>query len=74
MIAVPNPIRTQYCTTEEAAEILDVHTSQLTRYVQDGKLKPERIGRQMLFLRRDVQRFKRPGQGYRSDIQKSQKS
>ena len=74
MNAVANPIRSTYCTTKEAAEILEVDASQLTRYAKDGRLVPERIGRQMLFLRRDVMRFKRPGQGHRSDLQKSQNS
>lgn len=74
MNAVANPIRTEYCTTEEAARILEVHPSQISRYVGDGRLSAERFGRQLLLLRREVQRFKVPGRGFRSDLQRSGKS
>ena len=73
MTTLANPIRDTYCTTEQAARILGVHPSQLSRYTKKG-LKAERIGRQLLFLKRDVQRFKRPGQGFRSDLPTSQNS
>lgn len=68
------PLTHDYCTADEAARMLGVHPSQVTRYVRKRQLPAQRIGRQVLLLRRDVERFQRPGQGFRRDIMESQKS
>lgn len=52
-----------YYTPEEAAKVLGVSQSQITRYVQAGTLKSIPVGRQMLFEQSAVHNFTRPPRG-----------
>lgn len=59
MAAIPG-----YYTPEEAARVLGVHVSQITRYVKNGDLKPIPLGqRGMLFEQGHVHSFQRPKRG-----------
>ena len=52
-----------YYTPEEAAHVLGVHVSQISRYVKAGDLKPIPVGRSMLFEQSDIHNFIRPQRG-----------
>ena len=52
-----------YVTTHEAAEIIGVSHSQVTRYCASGDLPSIRPGHEVLIKRRDAKRFKRPRRG-----------
>lgn len=55
-------------TVIEAARIIGVSHSQVTRYIKSNLLTAERLGNQLLLDRRDVERFQPPGQGFRRDL------
>lgn len=49
-----------YLTTEEAAEILGVHTSRISHFVKSGRLNvATRYGMSMLFDRKEVAKFRK---------------
>ncbi len=56
-----------YITTHDAAEIIGVSHSQVTRYCKSGELPSERMGRmgcgEIRIKRRDAKKFKRPRRG-----------
>jgi len=52
-----------FMTPGEAADAIGVSHAQVTRYVKDGLLKAERIGRQMLIPEDEVTGFERPPRG-----------
>ena len=52
-----------YITCEEAAEIIGVSHSTVTRYVSSGQLPYKRPGHEILIKRRDAKKFKRPRRG-----------
>ena len=52
-----------YITTREAAKIIGVSHSQVTRYCKKGALPSMRPGREILIKRRDAKKFKRPRRG-----------
>ena len=52
-----------YVTTHEAAKIIGVSHSQVTRYCASGDLPSIRPGHEVLIKRRDAKRFKRPPRG-----------
>ena len=43
--------------TQEAAEILNVHTSSVEKLISQGRLAAGKVGRRWVMLRRDVQEF-----------------
>ena len=60
---VSSPIRTEFCTIEEAARIIGVHRSQITRYIQNRLLECERVGNQLFLNKKQVRNFVRPRPG-----------
>lgn len=58
-----SPIRKDYCTMAEAAESIGVTHSQVSRYVSNGLLSCEKIGRQIFLRWSDVRNFHRPSPG-----------
>ena len=44
-------------TVEEVAELLNLHVKTVRRYVQDGRLKAKRIGKQYRIARADLDEF-----------------
>ena len=52
-----------YLTSSEAAEIIGVSRSQVSRYVSSGKLPARRVGQQLLIREKDAKKFKRPPPG-----------
>lgn len=50
-------------TTHEAAKIIGVSHSTVTRYCASGDLPSKRIGHEILIKRRDAKMFKRPPRG-----------
>lgn len=52
-----------YFTVEEAAAVIGVSPSQITRYIADGKLKAKRIGHQFLIEQHVAHTFTRPPRG-----------
>lgn len=64
-----SPLRKNVITVSEAARIIGVHHSQVTRYIKDGLLEAERIGNQLFLNRRHAEAFQRPKRGgYRPDL------
>lgn len=68
-----SPLKKHVITVAEAARIIGVHHSQVTRYIKDGLLTADRVGNQLFMYRNEVERFERPGQGFRRDLETSQK-
>lgn len=52
-----------YVTATEAAEIIGVSHSQVTRYASAGLLIHGWIGNQLVIKRQDAERFRRPPRG-----------
>lgn len=52
-----------FVTVDEAAGIIGVHRSQISRYCTSGKLPARKVGNQWLIKRDDAKRFKRPPVG-----------
>ncbi len=52
-------IREEYCTLAEAAGLLAVSTVTLWRWIRDGKIAAERLGREVLIARSDIEKMKR---------------
>lgn len=52
-----------YVTAHEAAKIIGVSHSTVTRYCKSGGLPSERMGHEILIKRRDAKKFKRPPRG-----------
>lgn len=48
---------TSYLTTQEAAKILRLKPSTIQKYVRDGVLKANKVGRQYLIDRVELERF-----------------
>jgi len=65
-------LKSNAITVAQAAEILAVSHSQVTRYIKSQLLRAERVGNQLFLDRRAVERFKAPGQGFRRDLTTSQ--
>lgn len=65
-------LKSNAMTVTQAAGLLRVSHSQVTRYIKSQLLKAERVGNQLFLDRRDVERFQPPGQGHRRDLTTSQ--
>lgn len=65
-------LKSNAITVSQAAELLSVSHSQVTRYIKARLLMAERVGNQLFLDRRAVERFQRPGQGFRRDLTTSQ--
>lgn len=52
-----------YYTPAEAADIIGVSQSQITRYIQDQLLPGKKLGHQILIEQAAVHRFERPQRG-----------
>ena len=44
-------------TIKEAAEILDISTRSINRYIKDGKLKAFKVGNKWRFEKEEIERF-----------------
>ena len=44
-------------TIKEAAEMLDLSTRTINRYIKEGKLKAFKVGNKWRFIPEDIQRF-----------------
>lgn len=52
-----------YYTLSEAADVIGVSASQVTRYIQQGLLKAVDLGHQILIEQAQVHNFSRPPRG-----------
>lgn len=43
-----------YLTSKETQEFLNIGNSTMHRFINEGKLKPKRFGRKLLFLKSDL--------------------
>jgi excisionase family DNA binding protein len=53
----PAPIKPEYLTTEEAAELLLVSPRVIGQYVATKGLKASRIGKRLIIMRHDLDQF-----------------
>jgi len=57
------PVIAGYLTAKEAAEKIGVSYEQVTRYLNSGRLKGCRVGREWLVAESAVDKFERPPRG-----------
>ena len=57
------PIKANWITVHEAARIIGVTHSMVTRYIHSGRLTASRIGNQLFVLRSEAEKYERERPG-----------